>query len=56
MELWNIFEQDPLFQNSLEMCNLDEIRRICTLRMYRIREIARLYANIASEDVSVVSF
>lgn len=55
MELWSKFEQDPLFQYSLEMCNIDEIRKVCTLRMYRIREIARLYAHITSEDASVVS-
>lgn len=53
MELWSKFEQDPLFHYSLETCGLDEMRRVCTLRMYRIRELARLYSEITLQDPSV---
>lgn len=56
MELWSKFEQDPLFQHSHEVYNLDEMRKLCTLRMYRIREIIRSYSDITSQDACVVSF
>lgn len=47
--------QDPIFQHSLETPNLDEQRRITTLRMYRIKQWNLLNLELILEDVSLVS-
>lgn len=53
MDIWNKMRQDPVFQHSLETLNLDEQRRIATLRMYRIKQWNLLNLELILEDVSL---